>query len=85
MPSLVTICKDGDDLAARAADLVIRAVQAAIRARGRAMLALAGGATPKATYGLLAQPARRSRIEWARTYLFFGDERFVSPDDPSSN
>ena len=85
MPPAVTICKDGDDLAARAADLIIRAAQVAIRTRGRAMLALAGGSTPKATYGLLAQPARRSRIEWARTYLFFGDERFVRPDDPSSN
>ncbi len=85
MRPAVTICRDGDDLAARAADLIVRAAQAAIRARGRATLALAGGSTPKATYGLLAQPARRGRIEWARTYLFFGDERFVRPDDPSSN
>jgi 6-phosphogluconolactonase len=24
-------------------------------------------------------------MDWAQTYLFFGDERFVRPDDPSSN
>ncbi len=85
MSPTVTICKDGDDLAARAADLVAQTAEAAIRTRGRAMLALAGGSTPKKTYGLMAQPARRNRIDWARTYLFFGDERFVPPDDPSSN
>ncbi len=85
MSPAVTICKNGDDLAAHAADLIARAAQAAIRARGRAMLALAGGSTPKKTYGALAQPARRSRIDWARTFLFLGDERFVPPDDPSSN
>ncbi len=85
MSPAVTICRDGDDLAARAADLVAQAAEAAIWARGRAMLALAGGSTPKVTYGLMAQPARRIRIDWARTFLFLGDERFVPPDDPSSN
>jgi 6-phosphogluconolactonase len=83
--STVTIFRDGDDLAAHAADFIIRSTQDAIRARGRAMLALAGGATPQPTYGLLAQPARRDRIDWAHAYLFFGDERFVRPEDPSSN
>ncbi len=85
MSPAVTICRDGDDLAARAADLIIRAARVAIRARGRAMLALAGGSTPKATYGLLAQSTRRRQIDWTHAYLFFGDERFVRPDDPSSN
>lgn len=85
MSPAVTICKDGDDLAAHAADLIAQAAQAAIRARGRAMVALAGGSTPKKTYSVLAQPARRIRIDWARTFLFLGDERFVPPDDPSSN
>ena len=85
MSSAMRILKDSDDLAAQAADLFVRATQDAIRARGRAMVALAGGSTPQMTYVLLTQPARRSRIDWAHTYLFFGDERFVPPDDPSSN
>jgi len=85
MTPAVTIFKDSDDLAVHAADLITQATQKAIRARGRAMLALAGGSTPKKTYRVLAQPARRSRIDWAHTYLFFGDERFVRLDDPSSN
>ena len=85
MSPAVTIFTDSDDLAAHAADRITRAAQKAIRARGRAMLALAGGATPEKTYSMLAQPGRRSRVDWAHTYLFFGDERFVRLDDPSSN
>lgn len=85
MSPAVTICKDGDDLAAHAADLIVQAAQTATRARGRAMLALAGGSTPKKTYGALAQPGHRIRIDWVRMFLFLGDERFVPPDDPSSN
>ena len=85
MSSVVTIFEDSDQLAMHAADLITRADREAVRVRGRAMLALAGGSTPEKTYRLLAQPARRSRIDWAHTYLFFGDERFVRPDDPYSN
>ena len=85
MPRAVTIFTGSDDLAAHAADHIIQATQEAIRARGRAMLALAGGSTPAQTYSVLAQPGRRSRVDWAHAYLFFGDERFVRLDDPSSN
>lgn len=85
MSSTLRVFKDSDELAVHAADRIVRIAQDAIRVRGRAMQALSGGSTPKKTYRLLAQPARRRRIDWAHTYLFFGDERFVPPDDPSSN
>lgn len=85
MSSAVMVLKDSDDLAVHAADLIIQIAQNAIRVRGRAMLALAGGSTPKKTYSVLAEPDRRGRLDWAHAYLFFGDERFVRPDDPSSN
>ncbi|MFI5167994.1 MAG: 6-phosphogluconolactonase [Thermoanaerobaculales bacterium] len=85
MSPAVTIFKDSDHLAMHAADRITQAVQIAIRERGRAMLALAGGSTPAKTYGLLSGQDRRSGIDWAHTYLFFGDERFVPADDPSSN
>jgi 6-phosphogluconolactonase len=81
----VMVLKDGDEMAEGAADLVVRATQDAIEERGRAMLALAGGSTPEKTYGVLAQPARRGRVDWAHVYLFLGDERFVPPDDAFSN
>jgi 6-phosphogluconolactonase len=69
MASALRVFKDSDELAAHAADHIVRIAQKAIGVRGRAMQALAGGSTPKKTYRLLAQPDRRGRIDWAHTYL----------------
>jgi len=60
----------------------IRAVAAAaIAARGRFRVALAGGSTPRALYPALTDGG----IDWTRGDIFFGDERAVPPDDPQSN
>ncbi|MGA2799186.1 MAG: 6-phosphogluconolactonase [Thermoguttaceae bacterium] len=82
---VVNICGDFSDLAARAADLVIQSARDAIAQRGRFTFVLSGGSTPEKTYALLAQADRASAIDWARVYLFFGDERFVPASDPRSN
>ena len=52
---------------------------------GKVAVSLSGGSTPKRLYQLLATPAFRDRIPWERLHLFFGDERFVPPDDVRSN
>ena len=73
-------------LARAAAEEVTRRIVAAVRANGRATVALAGGSTPKVLYALLAdEPAFRARLPWAQTHFFFGDERHVPPDDKESN
>jgi len=46
---------------------------------------LSGGSTPRALYGLLAEPPFRETIDWPRVHLFWGDERFVPPDHPDNN
>jgi 6-phosphogluconolactonase len=75
---------DAGTLAGIAAERVLQASQVAIAERGRFTLALAGGDTPRALYRRLAAlPA--GTIDWARTVLFFGDERAVPPDHPESN
>src|SRR5271154_4614857 len=48
-------------------------------------LALSGGSTPRPLYRLLATDPFRSRIDWSRLEIFWGDERFVPQDDPDSN
>ena len=68
-----------------AAESLVRAADAAIRASGRFVVSLSGGSTPNALYELLATPAWIRRIDWARTDVFWGDERCVPPDDPASN
>src|SRR5438445_742647 len=75
----VTICADANGLAEGAAQLVVDAANEAAEARGRFMLCLAGGATPRATYERLARPPLSARMPWDRTWIFFGDERAVAP------
>ena len=79
------ICKNADTLAARAAEMVTAAARAAIQQRGKFTLVLSGGSTPEKLYALLAQPERSAAIDWLNVSLFFGDERFVSAEDPASN
>ncbi len=74
-----------DELAAAAAEEVTARLVAAVAARGRASLVLAGGATPRPLYRLLAEPDRQGRLPWASVEVFFGDERAVRPDETGSN
>lgn len=82
---LVIIVPDSEQLAAHAADYLIEVVSAALHARGRAHVALAGGSTPRAMNTLLARTPRRDRIDWSKVTFYFGDERCVPPDHVDSN
>ncbi|MBI4082864.1 MAG: 6-phosphogluconolactonase [Candidatus Lambdaproteobacteria bacterium] len=69
--------------AARAALALLRAACAeAIAARGRALVSLAGGSTPKLVYRQWAQATDQ---DWPRIHLLYGDERCVPPDHADSN
>ena len=73
------VAQDAADLARAAADFIAARVSAA---RDVFRLALSGGSTPIAVYNLLG--ADRT-IDWGCSEIFFGDERFVPPDNPDSN
>ena len=75
---------DAQALSEAAATEIVEVARESIDARGRFTLALAGGTTPKRTYELLAT-RHRDDVDWDRTILIFGDERFVAVDDPRSN
>lgn len=77
--------RDTAELARGAADETVAIARDALESRGRFRLVLPGGATPRRLLDLLASDAYRSRIAWADTDVFFGDERAVPPDDPTSN
>jgi 6-phosphogluconolactonase len=81
----LTIVPDAAALAEAAADAFVEAATSAVAARGRFTVALAGGSTPRTAYELLATPPRSARVPWARTHVFFGDERGVEPGHPDSN
>jgi 6-phosphogluconolactonase len=83
--STVEILPDESHLAEAAADRFIGIVEATLRYRQIADVALAGGSTPRAMNALLAADPRRGHVAWNRVRFFFGDERTVPPDDPESN
>lgn len=84
MPEIVVL-PDPHSLAEEAARRFVALAAAAIAARGRFTVALAGGSTPAELYRLLAQAPAREQVDWGRTLVFFGDERCVPPDHPWSN
>jgi 6-phosphogluconolactonase len=84
-PPQITVAETAPALAQAAARLIVEAAREAVAARGRFLVALAGGATPRDTYALLARPPLRDAMPWDRTWVFFGDERAVPPDHRESN
>lgn len=73
------------ELAAALADTFVAEASSAIAERGAFFVALAGGTTPKNAYELLAQAPRRDRVDWRHVFVYFGDERCVSPERAESN
>lgn len=81
----IRVLPDPPALARAVAGHVVGRATTAIAARGRCLLALAGGSTPQAAYRALASDAFRHQIDWSRLHVVWGDERCVPPDDPRSN
>jgi 6-phosphogluconolactonase len=75
---------DVDDVYAAAAEHIAASAARALAERGRFVVVLAGGATPRGVYRRLA---RRSwdELDWEAIHLFWGDERCVPPRHPESN
>ncbi len=72
---------DSEGVAAGLAADVENALQEALKARGRATLAVSGGATPALFFAKLAQ----AEIGWGKVTVTLVDERYVPPDSERSN
>lgn len=81
MKKQVEVLSNTETLIARSKELILSKLEAAIQARGRFTIALAGGSTPKPLYESLAT----HDLPWDKIHVFWGDERYVSPDHPDSN
>jgi 6-phosphogluconolactonase len=76
---------DAASLARAAAGHFVTLSTAAIATRGRFVVALSGGSTPRATHALLATGEFAAGVDWPHVHVFWGDERCVPPDHPDSN
>ncbi len=81
----VHVLADGEELARAAADLFAQHAISAVGQRGRAVVSLSGGSTPRRMGELLARPPFREQIPWPRLHFFWGDERWVPLESPDSN
>lgn len=73
-----------ESLSEAVATEIVRLATESIAERGKFKLVLSGGETPKTLYHLLATKYREA-IDWQHIHLYWGDERYVPHDDPSSN
>lgn len=64
-----------------AVEVICRAADEAIARHGIFRLVLAGGTTPQAIYGALADVS----AQWAKWQIWFGDERCLPPEHPERN
>jgi 6-phosphogluconolactonase len=60
----------------------IHSAERAIQQRGRFVVALSGGSTPRAIFEAIAKNAK---LDFSKIWLFWSDERAVPPDHPDSN
>jgi 6-phosphogluconolactonase len=84
MNSQLIVMDDAQALYVRAAEEIVHIAGESICTHGEFTLCLTGGATPAASYELLATRFRLS-VDWKEVQFFWGDERCVTPADPASN
>lgn len=74
-----------EELSQTAAQLFINCAHKALDLRGRFIVALSGGSTPKRLFQILAEKHNCEAVPWDRTIVFWGDDRAVEPDHEWSN
>lgn len=80
----ISVFNDLNAVARAAANLLVQ-LQANDRPQEHFTIALSGGSTPRAFHSALVAPPYRDQVDWGSLEFFWGDERFVPPDDPESN
>ncbi len=81
MKKFVETLADKETLINRAGELILSKIEAKIKLAEKFTIALAGGSTPKPIYEFLANQS----LPWEKIHVFWGDERYVPPNDSNSN
>ena len=79
------ITKDYEVLCEQVVRHVLVLSKKRIEERGKFTLVLSGGTTPKGVYSLMTSSTYRNRFDWEKIHFFWGDERWVPPEDQKSH
>lgn len=79
------IFKDQSEASHAMAEKFISIADEAVNNRKRFTVALAGGSSVQMLYDMLRSDSYRDNIPWAKTHVFWGDERAVAFEDALSN
>ncbi len=82
---MVEVFKSPDELSEKAAAIFCETARDAVRDNGRFTVALTGGTSPAKLYEFLTRSPYKESVPWDRTYVFWGDERWVPLSDEKSN
>lgn len=83
--SELRILPDPESVATAAAELFLAVARQSVAGHGSFTVALSGGSTPAALFGLLVSPPYLESVPWDKTHVFWSDERWVPRSDPESN
>ena len=79
------IFKNPEALSENLAEWICNLVEETLKEQQSFSLVLSGGGTPKILYQKLASEKYKSRIDWHRVRIFWGDERVVPFTDERNN
>jgi 6-phosphogluconolactonase len=74
-----------NDLIDHVAAKIVSIARSAIGERGGFFFMLSGGSTPRLLYERISDPLNIRNLDWAKTHVFWGDERCVPPEHKDSN
>ena len=82
---MIVIEKDANHMAEKGATLFAMEAEKNVKERGRFLVALSGGETPRPLFRKLKIDPFRSTIPWSKIHIFWVDERCVPLNDEASN
>jgi 6-phosphogluconolactonase len=84
-PPKIDIAGSYEDLCEKVTQEILVHSNTKIALQNRFNMVLSGGSTPKGIYQCMSGPSYRNKFRWEKIHLFWGDERWVRPEDPRSN
>jgi 6-phosphogluconolactonase len=81
----INIAGNYEDLCEKVTQEILGLSNKKIALQGQFSVVLSGGSTPKGIYQCMASPSYRNKFRWDKIHFFWGDERWVPPEDQRSN